>query len=246
MSLSETPVDSLALAIANSGFWERMAYFLPLIRLLAGGAPVSREQLAAGLGRPSEEVTEALRQFEDIIYDEQGRVVSAGLSLLPTSHRFEVNGHVLFTWCALDTLIFPVWTQHSAQISSPCPVTGQLIHLTVTPERLEPLDPPSGVLSLLIQDGLATCCNIREAFCSFSHFFAKRQAASNWLSEYLDAHLLSIEEAFILGQKLARLTMQRFRGGKVSVCTRQCSHDREAPPGTWRDATLGNKQEERL
>jgi len=43
MSLSETPVDSLALAIANSGFWERMAYFLPLIRLLAGGAPVSRE-----------------------------------------------------------------------------------------------------------------------------------------------------------------------------------------------------------
>src|SRR5437588_732969 len=35
MSLSETPVDSLAPAIANSGFWERMAYFLPLIRLLS-------------------------------------------------------------------------------------------------------------------------------------------------------------------------------------------------------------------
>src|SRR2546421_11971105 len=35
MSLSETPVDSLALAIANSGFWERMAYFLPLIWLLS-------------------------------------------------------------------------------------------------------------------------------------------------------------------------------------------------------------------
>ena len=67
MSLSETRVDSLALAIASSGSWERMAYFLPLIRLLAGGAPVSREQLAAALGWPSEEVTEALRQFEDII-----------------------------------------------------------------------------------------------------------------------------------------------------------------------------------
>ncbi len=213
MSLSETPVDSLALAIANSGSWERMAYFPPLIRLLAGGAPVSREQLAAGLGRPSEEVTEALRQCEDIIYDEQGRVVGAGLSLLPTSHRFEVNGHVLFTWCALDTLIFPVWTQHSAQISSSCPVTGQPIHLTVTPERLEHLDPPSGVLSLLIQDGLATCCNIREAFCSFSHFFASQEAAATWLSLHPDAHLLPIEEAFTLGQKLARLTMQRLQEG---------------------------------
>src|SRR5712692_4470793 len=213
MSLSETPVDSLALAIANSGFWERMAYFLPFIRLLAGGAPVSREQLAAGLGRPSEEVTEALRQFEDIIYDEQGRVVSAGLSLPPTSHRFEVNGHVLYTWCALDTLIFPVWIQRSAQVSSCCPVTGQPIHLTVTPERLEHLDPSTGVLSLLIQDGLAPCCNIREAFCSFSHFFAERQAAATWLSKHPDAHLLPIEEAFTLGQKHARLTMQRLQEG---------------------------------
>ena len=71
MSLSETSVEHLAIAIADSNSWERMAYFLPLIRLLADGAPVSREQLAAALGRPSKEVTEALRQFEDIIYDEQ-------------------------------------------------------------------------------------------------------------------------------------------------------------------------------
>ncbi len=213
MSLSETPLDSLALAIANSGSWERMAYFLPLIRLLAGGAPVSREQLGAALGRPSEEVTEALRQFEDIVYDEDGCIVSAGLSLLPTPYRFEVNGHVLFTWCALDTLIFPVWTQCSAQVSSSCPVTGQLIHLTATPERLEHLDLSTGVLSVLLQEGLATCCNIREAFCSFSHFFAERQVASNWLSQHPDAHLLPIEEAFTLGQKLARLTMQRLQEG---------------------------------
>jgi hypothetical protein len=74
MSLSETRVDSLALAIANSGSWERMAYFLPLIQLLADGAPVSSEHLAAALGQPSEEVTRALRQCEDIVSDEQGLV----------------------------------------------------------------------------------------------------------------------------------------------------------------------------
>ncbi len=211
MSLSETSVDSLALAIANSGSWERMAYFLPLIRLLAGGHRVSREQLAAALERPVAEVTEVLRQFEDIVSDEDGRIVGAGLSLLPTPYRFEVNGHVLYTWCALDTLIFPVWLGRSAQVSSACPATGQPIHLRVSPERLEHFDPPSGVLSLLIADELATCCNIREAFCAYSQFFAERQAASTWLSKYPDAHLLPIEEAFTLGQKLARLTMQRLQ-----------------------------------
>src|SRR5262249_29965146 len=129
MSLSETRVDSLALAIANSGTWERMAYFLPLMRLLADGAPVSREQLATAINRAVAEVTEALRQFEDIVYDEEGRVVSAGISLQPTPYQFEVNGYLLYTWCALDTLIFPVWLGRSAQVSSACPATGQPIHL---------------------------------------------------------------------------------------------------------------------
>src|SRR5258708_13714374 len=176
MSLSETHVDSLALAIANSGAWERMAHFLPLVWLLADGAPVSREQLATVLKRPITEVTEALRQFEDIVYDEESRVVSAGISLQPTPYHFEVNGHLLYTGCALDTLIFPAGTQRPAQVSSSCPVTGQPIHLTVTPERLDHFDPPSGVLSLLFQDGVATCCRIRHVFCASRQVFSSPQA----------------------------------------------------------------------
>ncbi len=129
----------------------------------------------------------------------------------PSCHRFEVNGHVLYTWCALDTLIFPVWLGRSAQVSSACPATGQPIHLSVSPERLEHLDPPSGVMSLLIQEGLETCCNIREAFCAYSQFFAERQVAAPWLSQTPSAQLLPIEEAFTLGQTLARLTMQRLQ-----------------------------------
>ena len=214
MSLSEIPADSLAQAIANSGAWERMAYFLPLVRLLADGAPVSREQLATVLKQPVAEVAEALRQWEEIVYDVEGRVVSAGISLQPTPHHFEVDGHPLYTWCALDTLIFPAWTRRPAQVSSSCPVTEQPIHLTVTPERLESFDPGSLVLSVLIQDGVATCCNIREAFCAYSQFFASRQAASIWQASHPDGHVLPIEEAFTLGQELARLTVQRFQDGE--------------------------------
>ncbi len=84
MSLSETRVGSLAIAIADSNSWERMAYYLPLIRLLSRGDPVTREQLATVLARPEAIVADALRQFEDVVYDEEGRIVGAGLSLLPS------------------------------------------------------------------------------------------------------------------------------------------------------------------
>ena len=214
MSLSETSVEHLAIAIADSNPWERMAYFLPLMRLLSRGDPVTTEQLATVLGRPETRVADALRQFEDVVYDEEGRIVGAGLSLLPTPYRFEVQGHVLYTWCALDTLIFPVWLGCSAQVSSACPATGTPIHLRVSPERLEHLDPLTGVMSLLIQEGLATCCNIREAFCAYSQFFASRQAASIWQASHPDGHVLSIVEAFTLGQERARLTVMRFHDGE--------------------------------
>lgn len=207
----ETHLDHLATELAQSNSWERMEYFLPLMRLLANGEPISTEHLAMILGRPVEEVTDALRQFEDVVFDEGGRMVGAGLSLLPTPYRFEVQGHELFTWCALDTLIFPAWLGLPAQVSSVCPVTGTAIHLRVSPEGIEQLDPASSVISLLIADTLATCESIREAFCTYSQFFASPEAASAWHAQHPDGHVLPIEEASHLAQTLAQLTLQRLQ-----------------------------------
>lgn len=212
--MNAVPMDHLATTISNSNSWERMTIFLPLMRLLASGAPISLKQLARVLGRPEADVAEALRQFEEIVYDEDGRIVGAGLSLLPTPYRFEFQRQVLYTWCALDTLIFPIWLEHAAQISSACPMTGTSISLRISPEGVEQLAPPSGVMSLLIADGLATCCNIREAFCAYSQFFASRAAASTWQASHPEGYVLPVEEAFFLGQQLAKLTLQRRQNGK--------------------------------
>ena len=211
--MGETPLDHLATAIAHSTSGERMTYFLPLMRLLANGEPISRAQLATVLQQPVAEVTEALRQFEDLVTDSEGRVVSAGMSLQPTPYHFEVNGHRLFTWCALDTLIFPAWLRLPAQVASVCPVTGTAIHLRVSPEGVEQFAPSSAVISLLIQEGLATCGTIRDAFCTYSQFFASPEAASAWHAQYPDGHVLPIEEVSHLAQTLARLTLQRFQDG---------------------------------
>jgi hypothetical protein len=83
-------------------------------------------------------------------------------------------------------------------------------HLLHT-EQVEQLDPASSVISLLIQDGLATCCNIRDAFCAYSQFFASSEAASARHALYPDGHILPIAEASLLAQTLARLTLQRFQ-----------------------------------
>lgn len=211
MSISQTRENILALAIAKSTSWERMEYFLPLMRLLVNGEPISRAHLATALGRPVEEVTGALRQFEDVVFDEEGRMVGAGLSLLPTPYRFEVQGRALFTWCALDTLIFPAWLEQTAQVSAACPVTGTAIRLTVTKDRVEQFDPASSVISLRVAEELATCCTIRDAFCAYSQFFASREAASAWHAQHPDGSVLSIQEAFALGQTLTRLTMQQVQ-----------------------------------
>ncbi len=213
MSMSQMREHILALTLANNESWERMRYFLPLMQLLVHGEPVSLEHLATTLGRPVQDVIEALRQFEDVATDEDGRLVGAGISLLPTPYRFEVQGHELFTWCALDTLIFPAWLRLPAQVASVCPVTGTAIHLRVSPEGVEQFAPSSAVISLLIQEGLATCGNIRDVFCTYSQFFASPEAASAWHALHPDGHVLPIEEASHLAQTLARLTLQRFQDG---------------------------------
>jgi hypothetical protein len=78
--------------------------FHPLLRLLAEGEPVSVEDLAHAIGRPIGEVRQTLAALPDVEIDHRGRVVGYGLTLLPTPHRFEVDGRQLYTWCALDTL----------------------------------------------------------------------------------------------------------------------------------------------
>lgn len=68
---------------------------------------MSAEQLAAATGRPVKQIADSLPGLPSIELDEQGRVVGMGITLNPTPHHFEVDGTNLFTWCALDTLIFP-------------------------------------------------------------------------------------------------------------------------------------------
>ena len=81
--------------------------FRPLLVLLARGEPVSVDDLTAATELPACEVQVMLADLPDLETDEQGRIVGSGLTLRPTPHSFTIDGRQLYTWCALDTLIFP-------------------------------------------------------------------------------------------------------------------------------------------
>ncbi len=90
--------------------------WLPLIKLLAQGDPVDVTDLTAATGRTQPEIRAALETMADTEYDGSGRIIGQGLTMRPTQHRFEVDGEQLYTWCALDTLIFPTLLGGSARI----------------------------------------------------------------------------------------------------------------------------------
>ena len=74
-------------------------------------------------------------------YDDAGNVMGYGISLRKTRHVFEVDGQLLYTWCALDTLIFPAVIGKTAHVRSHSPQTGEPIVLTVMPDEVRRVEP---------------------------------------------------------------------------------------------------------
>src|SRR5579875_2380557 len=135
----EELVEQLAQRWLQQRAWQRLRDQLPLLRLLALGEPVSWGQLAEELGEPVERVHARLGSWEELVVDEHGRILGAGLSLEPTPYRFVLGDRLLWTWCAFDTLLFPCWLEQPARVEAQCPESGTPIRLEVTPAGLERL-----------------------------------------------------------------------------------------------------------
>jgi alkylmercury lyase len=178
-----------------------------ILQLVATGCPVSSEQLreiASALHMPLDDANSFLKQVSEI--DESGNVVGIlGLSQKKHSHRFQVNGHILSTWCAWDTLFLPALLKHSAKVESFCPATKSKIYLTLSPDRVEGHEPANAVLSVVLpepnSEGPKSAEEIWKIFCHYVFFFSSAEAVTEWFrgKEY-DRIILSVEEGFQLGR----------------------------------------------
>ena len=176
-----------------------------LLRLFSGGEPLTIARLAAAAGYPADEVQRAVAGWNDTEYDDQGRIIGWGLTLRPTPHGFIVDGKQLFTWCALDTLFFPVVIGRAARVESSCAATGVPITLTVDPTAgVSALDPPTAVVSFVTPQQMSS---VRTAFCNPSRFFATPDAARDWKSKHPGMELLSVADAYRASRPLGEMLL---------------------------------------
>lgn len=203
--------DSLSTGSATMPPW----LWRPLLQLLAHGEPVTAEDLAQATGRSIDEVRDALQGLPDTEYDQQGRVVGHGITLNPTPHRFTVGGRQLYTWCALDTLIFPAVIGQPTRVESPCHGTGVPVRLTIEPGKITNVAPETAVVSIVTPE---SCSSVRSAFCNQVHFFASPQAAQGWLEQHPGATVLPVAEAFALGGPLTQNLLTDSDDGQQASC----------------------------
>ncbi len=197
-SLIAAIAERLAPANRPQGF---RVLLVTLLRELAKGSPVSKDALAQSLGWPVDRVGAVLEMAPVTEYDDNGNVIGYGISLRKTQHAFEIDGQRLYTWCALDTLIFPAVIGKTARVLSHCPQTGEPILLPVTPDEVRRLEPAVAVVSLLMP---GTSPDIRSSFCCHVHFFACASAGETWSSGHAGSEIVSVAEAFRFGRAIAR------------------------------------------
>src|SRR6266702_3134363 len=169
------PLETIAQRLAEQLRCEQEDLCLPILQQVSRGKFLTKAELGAELQLDQDELERRLMQ-------------------LP--------GTPLFTWCAFDTVLFPLSLGAPAHVQSTCPVTGHPIKFVVTPEgNVQDLHPAGSVLSLIIPAERRDC--VRATFCQHSLFFESEQAASIWLTAHPVAVVLSIEDAAFVGRLVA-------------------------------------------
>jgi alkylmercury lyase len=171
---------------------------LMLLQELARGEPVAVAHLARPLGRAVEtaEAFVTATALSPFVYkDEEGRIQGFyGLSVTPTHHQVTINGRKLWAWCAPDTLAHPELLRATAAIETRDPETGELVRLTVSPDRIESVEPTAAVSSIRRPEAwdATSAARIMATACHFNFFFASLEAGESWVAKHPETILQSL------------------------------------------------------
>jgi alkylmercury lyase len=127
-------------------------------------------------------------------FNENNQITAfSGLSLTPTHHKFIVQNKTLYTWCALDAILFTEWLDVSSKIVSHDPIDNSLIELFIEGDHLISSNPFPIFISWVEK---INSCNIKGSFCNHVSFFSGEQTAAKWLSNNPSGKILTLEDLF--------------------------------------------------
>ncbi len=191
---------------------EEQRISLKIYELLSRGRPVSISKLAMTVHISENEVNDIVSQWPGVFKNQDGDIISYwGLGLTEMLHQIQIGGNTLYNWCAWDSLFIPALLDKTAYITSVCPVTKEKIKLIVSKHGVE-YEPASTVMSFVKpQSGIKIDENVITNFCHKIHFFSSEEAAAKWVAENPETFVISVEDAFSLGQKKNELSYKNVR-----------------------------------
>ena len=108
-------------------------------------------------------------------------------------HEVHTGAATVTAWCALDPfLIAPLLNTTETIVRSTDPLTGEAITLTITPNGVRDVSPPTVVVSMLEPDGPFQA-DVVQRFCHCVPFFASPESGRQWTRDHPDTFLLTIE-----------------------------------------------------
>ncbi len=188
---------------------------LGLYRLLAKGEPVSPDRVAQHLVLSTALIREVINSGPPVYFDDEKNVVGFwGLAVQETSHRLKVNGRQLYAWCAWDSLFIPELLGKTAEVESTCPISGEIISLTVGPTGVENFSPDGAVISFLSPTA-SFDLKVIANFCHYVFFFSSEETGNKWIANHKDTFLLTLNDAYEIG----RLTNKATFGAALKELT---------------------------
>ena len=161
--------------------------------LLEDGRPVTGGQIAARAGIDPAEVTDLLADFDSVgrvRFDDEGRVVGiAGLSILPSRHRLDLDDATRWTWCALDAVGILGALRRDATFTTQVPDSDRELTLTFTPDGAAPTD-----AVIFIADGYGSD-SVVDTWCPTVNLFADAVEADTWAKAHgITGRAVPVEE----------------------------------------------------
>ncbi len=177
---------------------------LSIRRLIAKGAPVGIDAIAAASNVSPGEVEAKLSSWPGVYRDDKGQVVGfwgQAIEGLDPEYRLVAGGQTTYAWCALDTLFIPPLLGGTVRVEATDPVTGDSVSLVVDGDGARNVQPAGAVVSMVVPDG-PFGYDVIESFCHLVLFFASRESGESWTAKHAGTMLLSVPEAFEIGRGL--------------------------------------------